>query len=259
MIIENITCACGTGFQWENDCCGITAGFADLMRPKFCDPCQEIEEAAQEKREAERKEREASDKLKTAIQKTVAALDARTPARYRATNPQHQDFNRNLWNRVAKWKPTEEAPWLGLVGSSGACKTRCAYLALRKMVLDSIEPNKGRAMTFEVATSYEFSEAVRNQYSKQPVLGGTEGDVARAFITRLTTAAVVLFDDMGKAKNTPAVSAELFAVIDRRHADNMPMIWSSNSSPDEIVAGMSADMAGPLAGRLVELSQMITV
>ena len=254
MIIEKITCPCGCSFDWEND----ESIFSNLLRPKFCDPCQEIEDKRNAKEHAAKLAEEAAEKLRQTKQRVIERLDAATPARYRETDIADESFNLELWQRVAKWIPTSKAPWLGLIGTSGACKSRCAYLALRELVLASIESRR-KPMTFATMTSYQFSEAVRNQYSKREAGGYCTGEIARDAIDRMATADVVLFDDLGKAKNTPAVSAELFAVIDRRHAENLPMIWTANSTPDEIVVGMGDDMAGPLSGRLVELSQIITI
>ena len=263
-IIENITCTCGTMFQWERFENELGEKFDSMFRPKLCDPCQAITDKEVERIESERIERKRREDREAAITRLTEKLDCRTPDRYKATDIRHPGFNLNLWNRVKAWRPTPEAPWLGLVDVSGESKTRIGYLLLREIVLASISDNGGRPMSFEIATAYELSEAVRNQYSKRmPDVRGmhddyTVGEKARAYIDRMATAGILLFDDLGKAKNTPAVSAELFAIIDRRHAENLATIWTANSAPNEIVAGMSADLAGPLAGRLIECSQIIT-
>ena len=84
-------------------------------------------------------------------------------------------------------------------------------------------------------------------------------DAARQKLDSIRRCDVLLLDDLGKAKNTPAVAAELFAIIDHRHAQNLPTLWTANSPPVSIVTGMSEDVAGPLAGRLIECSKIVVV
>jgi DNA replication protein DnaC len=82
---------------------------------------------------------------------------------------------------------------------------------------------------------------------------------AKIFLKRIRESSLLLLDDFGKAKNTPAFSAFLFEVIDHRHAHNLPTIWTANSRPDELVSGMTPDMGPPLSGRLTECSRIITI
>jgi chromosomal replication initiation ATPase DnaA len=249
-IIENITCSCGTAFQWEKFETELGEKFNSMFRPKLCDPCQDQVNA---ENQLKRNHQEAQERAEI-VRRTKDSLGDRTPARYRATDTAHPAFNVKLWQRIQKWRPTPEAPWLGLVDESGASKTRCAFLLLHDIVVESVNSSKkGRARSFEVATSYELAEAIRNQYGK-----GDDSAKARAFIDGMRRVSILLLDDLGKAKNTEAVSAELFAILDRRHAENLATIWTANSSPNEIVTGMSADLAGPLAGRLIECSQIVT-
>ncbi|MEI6177998.1 MAG: hypothetical protein WCS43_13990 [Verrucomicrobiota bacterium] len=262
--IERITCPCGTVFEWDNTASHLLGGkWADIFRPKHCETCQDAIDRKNEKENRERSEREAAEKITASIQRLNDKLAGRTPARYRDTDIQHAGFNRKLWNRVKVWRPTSEIPWLGLVGESGASKTRIQYLLLREIMIESIDGKGHSPLSFEIATAYELSEAVRNQYSKRRPEGhsfnddSTEGERSRAYLDRMATAGILLLDDLGKAKNTPAVASELFAIIDRRHAENLPMVWTANSPPEQIVSGMSPDMAGPLAGRLIECSTII--
>ena len=64
-------------------------------------------------------------------------------------------------------------------------------------------------------------------------------------------------DDLGKGRMTPAVASEFFDVIDHRHKENMPVIWTANSTPEVIAANMTLDMAAPFAGRLNDCSRII--
>ena len=265
--IEKITCPCGTVFEWEHTTSdeGFSASFIESYRPTLCNICQDARDEARDIERARLQAVEDEEKLTAAIEQTSANLDNRTPARFRTTAIAHSGFNLELWNRVKLWRPTADVPWLGLIGESGTCKTRIAYLLLREIVLGSIMPSDRRYLAFEIATAYELSEAVRNQYSKRmPDVRScwddrTCGEVSRDRLDRMATTGILLLDDFGKAKHTPAVAAELFAIVDHRHEENLPMIWTANSQPDALVGDMTADMAGPLCGRLIECSAIITV
>jgi hypothetical protein len=219
-------------------------------RPDYCENCTAILIA---------------EKLSEARIKTAEKLDATTPARYLATDANHQNFNATLQSRLERWEPTQDHPWLGLAGPTGRCKTRCAFLLLRRLVMAGIEcDNLCRGATvpgFAAVTSNDFAAAVVDQYGppgNRDIHDDNRND-ARRLLDSLKYSRFILFDDLGKARNTPAVSAALFAMLDERHAENRVTIWTSNGTPESIVAGMSDDMAGPLAGRIRECSTIINL
>jgi len=101
-----------------------------------------------------------------------------------------------------------------------------------------------------VTSAYTIAEAVLAQFSDSK-------DSAVSFLYDLRTADILLIDDLGKQRNTPAISSELFALLDHRHAENLVTIWTANTNPEGIVNGMTEDLAGPLAGRIRECSTII--
>ena len=255
MKTENITCQCGNIFDWTHD--NTEKFWTDALRPKHCPSCESII--------IEQSEREAK---RIRLEETTAAIqsgiDEVTPPRYRQTDIRHPDFNRPLWRQVSAWEPTDTTPFLGLVGASGACKTRVAYLRFRELVLELAKPyiEKNSWIRPSVAlTSGEFARLVAQQFSNTGLrdLWDNPTPPARRQLDAIRDCPILFLDDLGKAKNTPSVSAELFAVIDHRHAQNLPTIWTANSQPNGIVSGMTEDMAGPLAGRLIECSNIITI
>lgn len=253
--IEKITCSCGAVFEWK-DSAFETFGW-EVFKPEMCATCQEIHDEARHIEYARLKAIEDAEKLAVGRRQTEDMLNSQAPARFRTTDTEHPSFNRELWERVKRWRPTADIPWLGLVGESGTCKTRIAYLLLWDIVMESIRPVESwcgafRPMSFYTATAYELSEAVRSQYTR------TESGDSREHLESMRNAGILLLDDFGKAKHTTAVSAEIFAILDHRHAENLPMIWTANSQPDALVGDMTPDMAGPLAGRLIECSTIVT-
>lgn len=206
-----------------------------------------------------------AEKLSEARIGTAKKLDATTPPRYLATDTSHKSFNTRLQARLERWEPTPEHPWLGLAGTTGLCKTRCAFLLLRRLVMAGIEcENLCHGATvpgFAAVTSNDFAAAVVDQYGPPGIrdIHDDNRNDARRLLDNLKYSRFVLFDDLGKARNTPAVSAALFAMLDERHAENRVTIWTSNGTPESIVAGMPDDMAAPLAGRIRECSTIINL
>ena len=248
---------CGCAFETEP----LVMFSRIIYQEKHCDACAEIvrreldEKYAAEKREAGLRLRE--DRLRR-----VGSYFSRVcPARYAATCTEHPEFNEKLWLRVAEWQPEEDRPWLGLVGPSGRSKTRIAYLLARKLM--EKEAREGGRRFFTDAemvkpeacvwlTDYSFREAAVGRFSE----GAAE---AVKLLGMAKSACLLVFDDLGKAKPTPAVANELFALIDHRHAQNLPMIWTSNLLPEEWFPGVEESVAVPLRGRLTELSQTIVM
>ena len=211
--------------------------------PRYCEKCAAI-------------------KIRENYQEAVTKMESRiteaTPARYRATGTGHPAFNAKLWQHVAPWQPTAERPWLGLSGAPGKSKTRCAFLKLREILVGLIQPpshpDKGVwTPSFKAISAARFQETVMAQFSDESKSEAVDS------LDSLKTIGVLLFDDLGKQRNTPAVTSELFALLDSRHAHNLTTIWTSNLTPEGITTGMPEDYAAPLAGRINECSAIFTV
>lgn len=195
-----------------------------------------------------------------ARQATTDEVRRQTPPRYQATDTKHQDFNLRLWEKIQSWSPTtdDSRPWLGLTGSTGKSKTRCAFLLLPEIALAMVRPlttpdHIPPIPSIAVVTGYEFAELVHDQFADDSKAA------AKKQLSRLRKADVLLIDDLGKQRNTPAVAKELFALLDHRHAANLATLWTANATPESIVAGMDADLAAPLAGRIRECSHIINI
>ena len=192
------------------------------------------------------------------LSKMESRITEATPARYQATDTGHPAFNAKLWQHVKEWQPTAERPWLGLSGAPGKCKTRCAFLKLRKILIGSIQPPSRPdgyvgLLSFRAISAARFQETVMAQFSDE-----SKSDAVDS-LDSLKTIGVLLFDDLGKQRNTPAVTQELFALLDSRHAHNLTTIWTSNGTPEGICDGMPENFAAPLSGRINECSTIYTV
>jgi len=256
---ETVICECGTSFQWD-------AGNDEFIR-KHCRPshCVECDERNEEERQSQLAEQRLIDEIEAVEDRAWALI----PRRYQATNRDHPTFNLDLWERAKQWRPTDDVPFLGLIGDSGGSKTRIAFMLWMVIISERVHrrgvPGRERIFTprFAALTSSAFSLLVGRQFlsnsGSTETISQRERSDARDELDLLRRCDVLLLDDLGKAKNTPSVAGELFAIIDHRHAHNLTTLWTANSVPEAIVSGMSEDLAGPLAGRLIECSTVYRV
>jgi|GEM_PF-4886502 len=186
-----------------------------------------------------------------------ARLEGKIPPLFRKTDTSHASFNAAAWNTIKDHRMSEDQPWLGFVGMTGRCKTRLAYLYAVEEIgrLTTVRHEDCEVLpSYEFVSSYEIGDAVMNQYSNDYEVKNP----AKARLSKIRECDILLIDDIGKGRLTPAVAAELFAIIDHRHAHLDRTIWTSNSPPEVIAAGLPEDMAGPFAGRLIEMSKTFT-
>jgi len=207
-----------------------------------CDECiaKQQEEIRQEKAESERKS------LLAEVERKWSII---CPDRYIESDINHPTFRRGLHAQVMRWMPTREKPWLGIVGEKGCCKTRIALMRTR------VEIENFPKASFLFVPIYQYAKAVRQQYDD----GKDTRQAARDLLTSAIKADWLILDDIGKARNTPAVVEELFALLDHRHANNLETVWTANSSPAQFCEGISNDIAGPLVRRLTETSELFAV
>lgn len=232
---ETLTCwTCNTDFPWLP-----TTSYQ--QRPRLCQTC---EAAALEANFTKAKSSVRAEVLKN------------TPARFQSTDCSHPEFRSSLWERVKHWLPTSERPWLGLIGLQGTCKTRVAYMALHEVALGMIRKGTHpdimpKCPSLAAVSSYQLGHAVSE-------LAGDGKKTAADFLQRMARVRILLIDDLGKQRNTAAMSNHLFAILDSRYADNLCTIWTANLSPQEIVAGMPDDIGTPLVGRILECSTILS-
>lgn len=253
--IEKRTCECGAPYEFEND-----SSWSLNWDPEACPSC------------AEKKEKEEAIKQEEAFRQSYrdAALSCANrlmPSRMAETSEDHEDFNAKLWAAVKPWNPTSEKPWLGLIGPTGKCKTRCAYLRIESALLDHEAKSGFRILKGEFrpgtvpqwmvysVSATAFANAVRNQFSDDKDLAKQ----SREIIAKSHEAWWLILDDLGKCTHSPAVASGFFGLLDERHNRNAVTIWTANSTPQEFLANIPRDIADPLRGRLLECSEIIVV
>ena len=252
--IEIAICQCGTPFEREIEPDRIDGVLTLIMPQTHCPNCQASLRVEYERREAARREllaQQKADELQQAQRRTLDAVTKATPPRFQTTDVSHPKFNARAWQRLKGWSPTNEHPWLGLGGETGTCKTRVSYL-LASDYLQSITTSDRRP-TFAFMAAYDLGPAVMRLFSNDY----SDKARARAVLDLLRTADFLLLDDLGKLRLTPAIAEEVFSLLNHRHEYLLTTIWTANSQPEEIAAGLPPDMAAPFAGRLLECSKIV--
>ncbi|QJE97999.1 hypothetical protein [Luteolibacter luteus] len=248
MTTKEDTCDCGATFTWEEP--EKQDSWNPVDRPWHCPACIEADRIERE-RKARADHKEHAERF----------LSGFLPSRMAQTDRQDPRFNAKLWGNVEKWNPTDEKPWLGLIGPTGKCKTRVAYERIVDAILtfdqsgayriwmDRKGYDRGREWLVSAVSAVDYADAVRNQFGK-----GDEAKEAKDLLRLARRTGWLLLDDLGKCTHTPAVAAALFGLLDHRHAENLVTIWTANSRPDQFLANMPADVGAPLRGRLLECS-----
>lgn len=128
-----------------------------------------------------------------------------------------------------------------LGGPAGRGKTRTAYLVLKAQHMAGL-----RVAAFDCV---EFGHQCAERFAA--------GD-GEAWVRRLARLDVVLLDDVDKPRFTERVESELFGLVEKRAANRLPIIATTQTSPKELAGkfGSAARGAG-LARRLVDFCETV--
>lgn len=230
------TCACGATIDAEH--LALVAYFPRLMRAGQCELCHYREVA--DRQEQIQLLREADEMARRRDHLTAI------PPEMRRSTISHPEFNAGLWLRVESWTPST-ATWLGIIGPAGECKTRCLALLAMRLILD-------HGHRIKWTTAVDFQDEVDKS------LNGERGDIriANEYFSACKTAEILVLDDFGKNTWNPTTERRLFSVIDYRKTHDLPILWTSNTDPLEILASgvLSKDRGAPLIGRMLEISKI---
>ena len=199
----------------------------------MCPPCNTVKTAYQEQKEASKKE----DELRAAWEKIC-------PPIYRDTDLSRIDPR---CARIALEWDASGSVGVGLLGSTGAGKTRALYHAMQRA------HRLGRSCA---AISHNaFSRAVGIAFSGD----GADRAEARHRLEQLRRAQVVLIDDLGKAPSTERTDAELEDLVEERTANRRPILWTSNGSAGWLAKRLGNDRGEPFVRRLSEFSTIVSL
>ena len=228
---------CDCGQDVDREMIELAAMFPKILTADKCGECMEAANHVAEQRATEEKRRQ--DEAAR-----VARLEM-IPPEIRRTSITHKTFNAGLWVRIEGWRPSG-LKWLGIYGPPGHCKTRCLGLLVKRLILD------GHHVTW--TTALEFQDRVDDLRSDEK---GAPGE-ARAYLKRCKSTGILVLDDIGKNTWNPSMERHLFDVIDHRKTHDLPVLWTANTHPVEILRSglITKDRAGALIGRLIEASKI---
>ena len=190
--------------------------------------CPDCERKAEAREQAERERAEAA-----ALAEKWRAL---CPPAYQETDPAR--LPQEQLEAVLGWQYGPEG--LLLIGPTGAGKTRCAYLLLKRLLDEG-----RRIVAFDcVRFGHDCARRFRDGSGEDWSDGLAKVDL-------------VFFDDLGKGRFTERVEAELFAVVERRLANKLPCIVTTNMTGRSLVAKASHERGEPLVRRLRESCRVV--
>lgn len=228
---ETRTCdTCGK--QYEHEPFSFQPGGVDMFANCYtCPSCSE--EAEKETAEQNR------------IGAAKAEFERIVPPSYCKTDINHQGFNVALWDKLKNWRA--EHGWLGLVGETGRCKSRCLALLVKRLCWEGWHG--------EWCTATGFQWAARRQFHDQ------DGNRACSYLDDWKKARVLVLDDLGKQTWTPTVESEFYDLLEYRTNREKLTLWSANTHPEEMVSSkqLSQDRGAPIVGRLLDYSEIILV
>ena len=218
----------GCGRTHESTPCFM--GSRDLAETMLCDSCDE-------KRETERAE-QAKKNLREQRWWEVRRV---IPAELARTSENHPGFNGRVWKSIRQWVPSS-GTWLVMVGKTGVSKSRMAALLLIREIEAGVKAEWINSDDFEWACTREFDDD-RGDRRK-----------ARDLLMAWKKADLVMFDDFGKGTFPPSAEKHLFNLVDFRRNHILPMIFSCNTHPNDMVKlGMlTPDRGAPTIGRIME-------
>ena len=127
----------------------------------------------------------------------------------------------------------------GLVahGDTGRGKTRAMWLLLRRL-------HFGEGRKIVAFSTGQFAHECARRFAG-------DGDGPH-WIERLARTDIVFFDDLGNDRVTERVESELFGVVERRIANCLPLLITTNHIGDTLAAKFTPDTGAALVRRLRE-------
>ena len=198
----------------------------------ICDPCMEV-----------RNQKKDEDDARNAQIALNSAFWEQFPPLFRYTDATRLDHR--LQHAIKNYKYGSKG--LGMVGTSGAGKTRAAVLVMHRFHMQGLSVMFLKATKLTEYATDKFNEEYQTKNN------------AKRQIDRAKTCKALLIDDLGKGRLPASAEELLYDIVNTRTELELPTIWTSNSNAEELGSMMSKDRAEPILRRLIEFSTLISL
>lgn len=182
-----------------------------------------------------------ADEIVRVLEARMEAFHRFCPSEFRKPlDPQAKGYQSRRFAAVMDWK--FGAVGLLLVGPSGHCKTRFCWQLLWR------EFQAGRNV-FGI-THAEFR-------SKITALASGDQVAANKWLNQLAGFDILLLDDLGKGRVTPAAEEGLFNLLDKRVSECRPVLLTMNTDLDGFAQKCSEEYRGPIIRRITEGTKIL--
>lgn len=130
-----------------------------------------------------------------------------------------------------------------LTGDTGKGKTRIAWALMRRVMVDDIPQRQVRWFD-----CIKFGHEIVSRY---------QDENAESWLDGLAVCEIIFFDDFGKLKLTERAEVELFGLIERRCANMLPTIITTNDTGDSLAGRMTENRGPAMVRRLRDFSDVI--
>lgn len=186
---------------------------------------------------AEQDAEEQRDRARTKAEAKVRRL-AMIPKCYREPfDPSKSNLPDKTLQSIAKWTECARIG-IGLSGTTGQGKTRALCSILMRLNCPWL-----------YLPAWRFSELVEDQWSDNYRVASE----AESLVKEAQRVKVLMLDDVGDEKHTEASSHAVKALIERRTANGLHILWTSNLTPDQITA-KHGERGAAIARRLAEFT-----